>query len=73
VRAWPHRACLPAAANFPPFLVLCPLLEAALRHILVDFGTANLRSAAHGENRSFLAAFQLARHGIDDAVVQQLL
>ena len=68
-----HGAGLTAAAHFTAFLVLRARLEAAGAHVLVDLGAANFLAAADHVNGSFLAAFQLATHLVDDAVIEENL
>src|SRR5690606_14696224 len=55
------------------FLVLHALLEAALGHVLVDLGAADLLAGAHHIHGRFLSALERAHHGVDHAVVDQRL
>ena len=72
-RALGHGAGLPAAAHLAPFLVLRALLEAALPHVAIDLGAADLAAGAHGVDRGFLAGFEGAEDFVDDAVVDERL
>ena len=68
-----HGAGLTAAAHFATFLVLRACLKATRAHVLVDLGAAHFLAAADHVNGSFLAAFQLATHLVDDAVIEENL
>jgi hypothetical protein len=47
------------------------LLEASLRHILVDLRAPDVAAAADNVYLRFLAAFKRAQHFINDAVIDQ--
>ena len=72
-RALGHGARLAAAAHLASFLVLRALLEAALPHVAIDLGAADLRAGAHRVDRGFLAGLEGAEDFVDDAVVDQRL
>src|SRR5690606_28069124 len=67
------RARLAAAAHLATFLVLHALLEAALGHVLVHLGAADLLARAHHVHGRLLAALERTHDGIDHAVVDQRL
>src|SRR3546814_17741264 len=53
-----HRTRFAAAAHLAALLVLHALLEAALRHVLVDLRAAHLAAAAHHVHGRLLAALR---------------
>jgi hypothetical protein len=55
------------------FLVLGALLEAALRHVAIDLGTAQVRPRAHQVDGGLLAALERTDDFVDHAVVDQRL
>src|SRR3546814_10659081 len=67
------RPRLATAAHLAPFLVLHALLEAALRHVLVDLGATHLAAAVHDIDGGLLAALERAQDLVDDAIVDERL
>src|SRR3546814_13083462 len=68
-----HRTRFAAAAHLAALLVLHALLEAALRHVLVDLRAAHLAAAAHHVHGRLLAALEWAQDLVDDAIVDERL
>src|SRR5690606_17111841 len=67
------RTGLAAAAHLAALLVLHALLEAALRHVLVDLRAPHLVAAAHHVDGGLLATLERAQYLVDHAVVDQRL
>src|SRR5690606_4664878 len=72
-RGLADRARLAAAPHLAPLLVLDALLEAALCHVLVDLGAADLASGVHHVDRGLLAALERTQDRVDHAVFDQRL
>src|SRR3546814_2735030 len=68
-----HRTRFAAAAHLAALLVLHALLEAALRHVLVDLRAAHLAAAAHHVHGRLLAALEWAQDLVDEAIVDERL
>jgi len=70
-RALTHGARLATAAHLAAFLVACALLEAPLRHVSIDLGTARVHPGAHQIHRGFLAALERADDFVDHTIIDQ--
>ena len=70
-RAFGHGPGLPGVFDLAVFGVVDRLAKTALVGFLVDLGAARVIAAAHDIHHGFLAAHQLANHGVDQSLFNE--
>jgi hypothetical protein len=68
-----HGACLAAVLDPAVLGVVDRLAKAAVGGFFINLGAQRLFAAAHHVDDRFLAAHQLAHHGVDEAFFNQRL